>query len=343
MPRKTKQNKICTPELLEKVNPENKQLISDFLSYLKSVQRSTTTISGYTNDLEIWSVWNFQFNKNKFFCDLTKRNVVAYQDWLLNTNGNSPARVRRLKSTLSALGNYVETVLDEEYPGYRNIINKIPAPVNEAVREKTVFTDEQLQSLLDVLMENGQYQKACAVALAICSGARKAELTRFKTWYFTDDNIIFGSLYKTPEKIKTKGRGANGKQLHKYTLVQEFKPYFDAWMNEREKLGISSEWLFVSKNSAGEWEQMRPEGLNNWANNFSKMMGVDFYWHANRHYLNSRLLRLSIPESVCQTLFGWSTLDMVHVYDDRPQDSVLSQYFGEDGIKINQSTNLSDL
>lgn len=40
MPRKTKYNNITSPALLEQVNPENKRLKNDFLTYLKSVQRS---------------------------------------------------------------------------------------------------------------------------------------------------------------------------------------------------------------------------------------------------------------------------------------------------------------
>lgn len=330
MPRKTKQNKICTEGLLEQVCPENKRLVSDFLSYLKSIQRSETTRRGYQNDLEIWSVWNLQYNDNKPFVEMSKRNVVAYQDWLLNENQNSPARVRRLKSTLSALANYVESVLDDEYKDFRNIINKIPAPVNEPVREKTIFTDEQLTSLLDILIEKQQYQKACAVALAMCSGARKSELTRFKVSYFKPENIIYESLYKTPEKIKTKGRGVNGKLLNKYILSVEFQPYFDAWIKERERLEINSDWLFVSKNSDGTWEQMKPETLNSWAISFSSLLNVDFYFHSLRHWFTTHLsAKLNVPDSVIKNIVGWSNIGMVEVYKDVDEDEEIGKYFGD--------------
>ena len=46
MSRKTKMNNITTPELLQQVNSKNIQLLKDFLSYLKAVQRSETTIHG---------------------------------------------------------------------------------------------------------------------------------------------------------------------------------------------------------------------------------------------------------------------------------------------------------
>ena len=47
MPRKTKQNEITSPELLNQVNPDNVRLKQDFIAYLQSVQRSPKTIAGY--------------------------------------------------------------------------------------------------------------------------------------------------------------------------------------------------------------------------------------------------------------------------------------------------------
>lgn len=86
MPRKTKQNNITNPELLAQVNPRNKELLRDFLDYLRSTQRSETTIAGYQNDIEIAWVWCLQFNDNKFFVDWTKRNIIAYQNLEVTTS-----------------------------------------------------------------------------------------------------------------------------------------------------------------------------------------------------------------------------------------------------------------
>ena len=105
MSRKTKMNSITSPELLSKINPENSQLLHDFLEYLRSVQRSEATIAGYENDIQIAWVWCLEHNNNMFFVNWTKRNIVAYQSWLLQNNENSPARIRRLKAALSSLSN----------------------------------------------------------------------------------------------------------------------------------------------------------------------------------------------------------------------------------------------
>ena len=53
---------------------------------------------------------------------------------------------------MSSLSSYIEMILDDEYPDFRNIIGKIPPPPRNEVREKTVLTDDDAQELLDLLV-----------------------------------------------------------------------------------------------------------------------------------------------------------------------------------------------
>lgn len=341
MPRKTKQNDITSPKLLQQINPENIQLLEDFLDYLKSIQRSDTTIAAYKNDIEIAWVWCLLHNNNTFYCDWTKRNIVRYQNWLINENGNSPARVRRLKAALSSLGNYIEAILDQDYPNYRNIVNKIESPVNQPVREKTIFTLEQVDRLLDDLTVRGKFDQACAVALALYSGRRKAELLRFKTTDFDESRLVCdGALYKS-SPIKTKGRGAAGKQLECFTLAKQFKPYFDRWMEYRTKNGIESVWLFPDR--CDPCKHMNIATMNSWANTFSRIMGADFYWHAMRHATVTNFKRSGIPDTVIQQYMGWADISMVPVYSDLQADEQLGMYFTADGIVTPQAKSLVEI
>lgn len=341
MPRKTQMNEITSPELISQILPENRILLKDFMDYLRSIQRSETTIAAYENDIQIAFVWNLKFNGNKEFYNWTKRNVVAYQNWLLNNNGNSPARVRRLKASLSSLSNYIENVLDDEYPGFRNIINKVESPVITPVREKTVFTEEQIETLLNTLTEKKKYDKACAVALALYSGRRKSELLRFKVSDFDDSHLTCGgSLYRS-DPIKTKGRGTQGKMLECYTLAKQFKPYLDNWMRYREENNIHSEWLFPDSEQPGL--TMTIVTLNSWAEVFSRMMGIDFYWHALRHMTVTNFKRAGIPDSVIQSYIGWSDLSMVSVYSDLKADEQLGMYFTEDGMVAPKAKGLDEI
>lgn len=341
MGRKTKQNKLTTPELIAQINPKNIRLMNDFLDYLRSVGKAESTVKAYTSDLYIFFVWALQNADNKYFPEISKRDIVSYQNWLLRENENSAARVRRLKATLSSLSNYIEAILDDELPNFRAIVRKIENPVNEPAREKTVLTEEQADELLAYLVEHEKYDKACCFALARYSGRRKSELMRFKVEYFTDENIIYGSLYKTPEKIRTKGRGVNGKMLTCYVLAKPFKQYLDLWMKQREEQGIESEWLFPDKDDPTQ--PLPISTLNSWAETFSNILGVDFYWHAMRHFFTTALSKANLPDSVIKTIIGWDSLEMVGLYKDIDDDEEIGKYFQDGEIVGVKQANLSDL
>lgn len=347
MARKTVYNNITTPELLAQVNEENLYLMKEFLDYLKSIDRAKTTIYQYEQDLNIFWAWNLQNNGNKEFIKITKREFAKFQNHAINEWQWSPKRTRRVKSVLSSLSNFIEAIMDEE-PGYENyhaVVKKIENPVNEVVREKTVFESEEIQKLLDYLVDNKHYMRACVLALAVASGRRKAEIPRFKVSYFTDENVMFGSLYKTPEKVVTKGRGSKGKLLHLYVLKNQFDPYLKLWLEERERLGITSEWLFPLK-VGNEWDndnQMNISTMDSWTDSFTKFLGKDFYWHSLRHFFTTNLSENNIPNNVIQEIVGWDSSDMVNLYCDRSSDDLIGKYFNEEGIVQVEQSSLSDL
>lgn len=340
MGRKTKHNSITNSESLVKVNPENIRLTSDYLDYLKSTKKSPTTISVYKNDLDIAWVWCLNRNRNKFFVEWTKRDIVSFQNYLVNENENSPARVRRIKATLSSLSNFIESVLDDEYPNFRNIIHKIENPPLQPVREKTVWDDSELEELLSQLDAEGKYDKACLVALAMYSGRRKAELCRFRVSDFDDDHLVCdGALYKSAP-IQSKGRGG-GKYICCYTLAKRFRPYLDKWLKYREEHGIESEWLFPSKEDPNK--QISISTLNSWAETFSRMTGRHFYMHSLRHSFTTNLVRAGIPDNVIQSLVSWESADMVRTYTDIDADESISMYFKDGDIHVPTHKSLTDI
>ena len=343
MARKTVYNHITDEESLSQILPENQELTRDFLDYLQSIDRSPATIGQYKSDLDIFFVYNLKHNDNKRFTEITKREFARFQNHALNEWGWSPKRTRRVKSTLSSLSNYIENILDEEpeYENYRSSIKKIESPVNQTVREKTVFAEEEIQSLLDWLVEKKKYRQAWCVALAATSGRRKSEIPRFKVSYFDDENVLFGSLYKTPEKVKTKGRGSRGKEVQLYVLKKQFDPYLKLWMDYRKENGIESEWLFPNMNDYSK--AMSVDTMDSWTNSYTNYLGKDFYWHSLRHYFTTALVKNNIPTNVIQDIVAWESADMVQLYNDVSADENIGKYFDEDGIKQVKSKSLSDI
>ena len=344
MGRTTTYNNIVSEDLWNRVNEENKILLKDFIDYKRSSDKSPNTLYQYESIIKLFFVWNLQNNNNKFFVDMKKREFIRFFNYMVTELRASPNRIITVRATLSSLSNYIEDILDEEYEDFRNIVSKIETVAKEPIRKKTILTKEQIDICLNKLVEDGKYQIACFFALAIASGARKAELLRFKCDYFKDENIVFGCMYKTPEEIKTKGRGSRGKMLYKYIFVKQFKPYFDLWMKYREENNIESEWLFVINRESG-YEQAEVHNADNWADVINRYMGSDvFYFHCCRHYWCTELKKQNLPDDVIKELQGWQSVEMCSIYSDLSIEDTLGNYFDENGVKTNiKPVGISDI
>ena len=114
MARTTVYNHITTEEKIAEINENNTWLINEFLEYLASIDRAPQTLRSYKSDLHIFFVWNIDFNNNKDFVKLTKREIAKFQNYAINEWHWSPRRVRRVKSTLSSMSLFIENILDED-------------------------------------------------------------------------------------------------------------------------------------------------------------------------------------------------------------------------------------
>lgn len=339
MARKTKMNKITSAEKTALINKGNIQLKDEFLTYLRSVGRSEGTINGYDNDLLIVFTYVMEHLNNKDFAKITKRDLINLQGWLIS-NGNSSARIRRIKSSISSLSNYCENILaddDPDFNGYRSIVRKIENPPLQATREKTVWETEELENLLKHLVDRKKYEQACFVALGMYGGRRKAEICRFRVDDFDDSRLVCGgALYKSAP-ILTKGN----KYLECYTLAKRFKPYYDMWMDYREEHGIESEWLFPDKDNPKDHIQITT--LNSWTKTFSNITQNNFYFHSLRHYFVSDLAKEGIPDNVVVQIIGWSSADMFNIYNDNSKDDQLAQYFKDGDIFVPDKKSIADI
>jgi integrase len=194
------------------------------------------------------------------------------------------------------------------------------------VRPKTVISDEEMVKILEGLVEAKEYQTACYLALACASGSRKAELLQMKPEFFTEEAEVFdGYMYCTPE-IRTKGSGKRGKMIKKYVIKEIFKPFFDLWMTEREKLGIKNKTLFVTKKD-GEYISATISTANSFASKISKMFNIEYYSHSSRHFFCTYLKRKKLPDDVITKIFGWSSAEMVKIYSDISEEEILGEFF----------------
>ena len=316
MGRKTFRNIITSEELVSQINSKNKELMESFLKS-KSVNTSNKTIIVYRSNLHIFFVWNLLHNSNKEFTNIKKLEFSNFFYFASEEMKLGSARLNNIRSTLSSLSSFIERLMDEEFPDFHNAILKtIESAPKEVRREKTILTDEQVENLLNHLTKKDR-QQTCWVALAVTSGARFTELQNFEVDLIDENRTAFADLFlETSRKIKTKGRGRGGKLLYKYILKEKFLPYYKEWIKERETIlklkKLNHNYLFIKEDG----NPATGATIRGWIDSFEKYLGVPVYAHSFRHYLVTLLSKKNIPPMFIKEIFGWSSLELVSVYDD---------------------------
>lgn len=316
MARKTFRKIITTDDVLSQVLLENKDLATRFLKH-SSGTLSPKTVNVYGSNLDIFFAWNVLENGNKPFVKIKKLELSNFFNYITEELGVGSSRWNNIRSTISMLSKFVVKFYDEDFPDFKPaVLSVIDSAPKEQRREKTVLSDEQVENLLAHLVETDS-QQACWIALAICSGARIAELLRFEVDLIDVNRHAFGDLFlETTKAIKTKGRGKAGKMLHKYILREKFLPYYETWLKDRAEIlkrnKVESNSLFI-KSDGSPATQITAQG---WTKEFEQFLGVDVYMHSFRHYFVTLLSRKNIPYHLIQYIVGWSDMSMVQVYDD---------------------------
>ena len=123
--------------------------------------------------------------------------------------------------------------------------------------------------------------------------------------------------------------------------MKQFKPYFDLWMQERERLGIKSEWLFPDPDDATQ--HLNALTLNSWARTFSRILGKDVYIHCLRHYWTTYLSKQGLPDNIIQEILGWSDGSLVRLYCDLDPIDEFSKYFQDGEIVVKEKNTIKDL
>jgi len=318
MGRKTFRKKITSEEITSKINPENVKLWKRFIKE-KNSRLADSSIMNYDSDLNIFFSWNLLYNDNKFFVNIKKIEFSDFFIYAVEELKWGSSRFGRVKSCLSGLSDFIVKYYDEEYPTYKNVILlSIENMPKVAVREKSVFSEDEINSLMDYLRKDlKNIQEACLLSLMIGSGARVSELIRFTTDIIDKDNLAFGGIFiETTEKLKTKGRGKTGKMMHKFIIKDVFLPNYEAWMVEREEImkanGQSHNSLFIKKDGSPAQDAT----IKSWMTKWDKFLVKPFYPHSLRHYITSHLTRLGCSSEFIVEIMGWASADMYKIYND---------------------------
>lgn len=168
-----KKLEAVTQQQWEEVNDFNRMLLESFLS--DSVELSPKTKKAYESNLKIWFVWVKDNLKNKKQVDIKPLEYKRFQNWMVN-RGCSSSDTNNKRAAISSLNGYIEIYYHDEFPMFRNFINKsIKRPPSNVVREKIPLTKSEFQHLVEVLKRKEEYQMLAYVLFTFGSGCRREE------------------------------------------------------------------------------------------------------------------------------------------------------------------------
>jgi integrase len=253
--RKTNQNNYHTDEKWELCNPLNINLTSEFMDYLSASGKSIETQKKYLNNLQIFFVWVLDNLEDKSIAEINKKDFMKWQNYMAKKELSS-SRIRMMRSSVSSLCNYIENMCDEEYPDFRNVVNKVPAPKLIYNREKTYLDFEDFEAIKQELIEQQDWQKLVYITLSYDSACRLGEAHKaLKTIDFVNNktNVVTGK---------------GGKTFPLY-FSDETKVYIQKYLEIRGNDDCDK--LFIVKNN-GKIEPAKYSTLYKWCEKFSKIL-----------------------------------------------------------------------
>ena len=280
-----------TDEEWQKVNEFNRFIWDDFLT--NSTELSPKSLKAYYSNLRIWFIWVRDNLNNKSQLDVKPLEFKKFQNWMVN-RGCSSSDIYNKRSAISSLNNYIEIYYREEYPLFRNFINKsIKRPQKAFVHPKEPLTKLEFQNLISELEKINAWEKIAYLKFTLETGCRRAEsrqilkdivnaksVTKNKTITDEEGNEkeIPVVLYQTPS-LRCKGKGDVGK-VRKLTFGEATMDAFKKWLEVRGE--DDCPYMFIAKYD-GQIRQISESGFNAWSTNcFEKIVGRRVHPHLFR-------------------------------------------------------------
>ena len=233
-------NKMFSQDLWDQVNPQNKELLEDFLMDLKAKKRSPQTIKLYTSDIRGFFCYLVTAYSNRFVLELTKKDLRRYALALVEERQVSNARRNVLVASLHSMLEYAEE--DEDWEYEINASRMIKSLQKEPIKPIIFLSDERIMRLFQDLMDRGEYQKATLLMLAYESAGRRNELAQVEKASFLD-----------PTRNNTNLVVGKGRKKFSLLYFETTRQAAMKWLEQRGDDDIAD--LFIVPDGDGRWHE----------------------------------------------------------------------------------------
>ena len=242
-------------EFLLTINPQNKNLLLDFMNFIAYSDMALRTCQGIKSNLTIFFKWNRDFNENKNFRLITVKQAEQYFTYI-KCAGYTYMRAKVMKSDITSLADFCEFVLGQNEFKAKGVKNHWYTYKNHKWREVDIqqteevngykktnvssFSEERLDALKFYLKQKQDY-----MGMIILDFAYLGE----KLLFLKEDDEVFNKQMKS------------------------VKSYFK-W-KEREGASDIPDVLIIRRDN-GVYTPMSLPELRDYARMFSVFLGKEF-------------------------------------------------------------------
>ena len=242
-------------------------MISDkFKGYLKDDHKTDQTIKTYLLHVNDYLKW-FDHSTGATFSKLQRPNIKEYISYLRNVKELQPQSINSKVSALIKFNTFlVDFGYQDDYVVQKSDMLKIQKKSSLYSKFDKRNIDQLLQTILDADSEDAKrnYALACTLAYA---GLRVSEATHIKMKDFD----------LTSMEIAVWGKGD---KCRKAEFNEKVKASLEAWLKDRKRRGIESEYLFQSNRG----KALDRTVVFKMINNHSKQISLNITPHDLRHF-----------------------------------------------------------
>jgi tyrosine recombinase XerC len=288
---------------------EGKELIRDFLSYLKNERGfSENTVSSYEDDLnQFWEFMRDGLGIKEL--ELVSRNHIREFVSVLLRTGFSKRSVERKLSCLRTFFKYLKRL---------GIIEKNPMlGIRNPKRDQylpDVLPEKKLNEFLDSWRPEtlNDFRDKAIIELMYSCGLRASEVVELK-WEF---------LREKERELKVLGKGRKERIVPVgEKALQALNSYKEALLKEKGNL---KDYIFVNKFGNKLTRRALWDIINKRFETLARLYGV--HPHALRHSFATHLLNHGADLRAIQELLGHKSLSTTSVYTNLPFSALLEVY-----------------
>lgn len=327
-----------TEEMWLSCNEFNRTIIDEYLE--TAMHLSPKSYIQYKSALRMYAYW-LKLNCNNIpNTEVKSRDYLRFQNWLVR-KGIAESTIKLKRSAISNLNNYIMVYYEEEFPTFRNYINKqIKVPKTGFVHDKVPLTPDEYIMLCNELEKREEWQKLAYLKFTYITGCRRAESRQLlkevvnyppiiKKVKMTDSEgkqtEVEIQKYKTHD-TRCKGSGSVGK-VRKLEYNEEVLESLKKWLEVRGE--DDCPYMFVTHGKNG-YKQVSETTFNQWCSGlFTDIVHRRVHPHLFRE---SRATNLVVHSGktleMVRKLLGHESSDTTKIYvinkDDEEADEVFA-------------------